>query len=92
MQRGYKVRALTRKPEKTKELFSNHPNLEVSAHAGCCRKRDAFNKIQMYTLLPSVQVTADQCSGHTGHEACMAIQCHATAEWRYVHTLTMDSV
>jgi uncharacterized protein YbjT (DUF2867 family) len=28
-QRGYKVRALTRKPEQTKQLFSNHPNLEV---------------------------------------------------------------
>lgn len=30
LQRGYKVRALTRKPEKTQQLFSNHPNLEVS--------------------------------------------------------------
>jgi uncharacterized protein YbjT (DUF2867 family) len=29
LQRGYKVRALTRKPEQTKQLFSNHPNLEV---------------------------------------------------------------
>jgi hypothetical protein len=31
LQRGYKVRALTRKPEQTKQLFSNHPNLEVGA-------------------------------------------------------------
>jgi uncharacterized protein YbjT (DUF2867 family) len=29
VQRGYKVRALSRKPETTKQLFSNHPNLEV---------------------------------------------------------------
>jgi uncharacterized protein YbjT (DUF2867 family) len=32
VQRGYKVRALTRKPEKTQQLFNNHPNLEVSLH------------------------------------------------------------
>eukprot|EP00775_Hariotina_reticulata_P005921 gene5921-6161_t len=31
LERGYKVRALSRKPETTKQLFSNHPNLEV-----CC--------------------------------------------------------
>jgi hypothetical protein len=31
LQRGYKVRAITRKPEQTKQLFSNHPNLEVRA-------------------------------------------------------------
>lgn len=30
LERGYKVRALTRKPEQTKQLFSNHPNLEVA--------------------------------------------------------------
>eukprot|EP00878_Enallax_costatus_P001844 GHUV01002002.1.p1 GENE.GHUV01002002.1~~GHUV01002002.1.p1 ORF type:complete len:298 (+),score=86.12 GHUV01002002.1:151-1044(+) len=30
LERGYKVRALTRKPEKTKQLFNNHPNLEVA--------------------------------------------------------------
>lgn len=42
-QRGFKVRALTRKPEKTQQLF-NHPNLEVRqgwVHAGVqgCRQR-----------------------------------------------------
>lgn len=35
LQRGYKVRALTRKPEKTQQLFNNHPNLEVRAHCVC---------------------------------------------------------
>uniref|UniRef100_A0A383VWN8 NAD(P)-binding domain-containing protein n=1 Tax=Tetradesmus obliquus TaxID=3088 RepID=A0A383VWN8_TETOB len=31
LERGYKVRALTRKPDQTKQLFSNHPNLEVAS-------------------------------------------------------------
>jgi uncharacterized protein YbjT (DUF2867 family) len=30
LERGYKVVALTRKPERTKQLFNNHPNLEVA--------------------------------------------------------------
>lgn len=30
LERGFKVRALTRKPEKTQQLFNNHPNLEVA--------------------------------------------------------------
>ena len=30
VQRGFKVVALTRKPEKTQQLFNNHPNLEVN--------------------------------------------------------------
>jgi len=34
LQRGFKVVALTRKPEKTQQLFNNHPNLEVSLIAG----------------------------------------------------------
>ncbi|KAF8064552.1 hypothetical protein HT031_003352 [Scenedesmus sp. PABB004] len=29
LERGYKVRALTRKPDAAKQLFSNHPSLEV---------------------------------------------------------------
>lgn len=30
LDRGFKVVALTRKPEKTQQLFNNHPNLEVA--------------------------------------------------------------
>ena len=34
MQRGYKVKALQRSPDKAKRLFGDHPNLQVGAPVG----------------------------------------------------------
>jgi uncharacterized protein YbjT (DUF2867 family) len=49
LQRGYKVRALTRKPDKTKQLFSNHPNLEVGAALSSSKDESTKHAGELYS-------------------------------------------